>query len=210
LARLRGQAAAGASTATFEALQRRLGALEVALAAEVVSRGVLLNSVVDGRTSLGQRVTRVEDILQSSVDKLVQADAMHAKLTIALDALQSQFASEPPDTVQHRLGLTDSVHAALAAEKDAREAHQSSLVDRHAMLEQGLTDLEGTLQNSVEKHGHADAIHAKLTCALGALQDQSASESSLRGTHPDTVQQRLDALEKVSDELTMEASAREA
>ena len=75
------------------------------------------------------------------------------------------------------------------------------------MLEQRLTFVEGTLQHSVEKHGHADAIHAKLTRGLGALQVQSASEPSLRGAHPDTVLQRLDALEdKLSDELRTEAN----
>ena len=95
--------------------------------------------------------------------------------------------------------------------EDAREAHQNSLVDRRAMLEQRLTYVEGTLQNSVEKHGHADAIHAKLTSALEALQNQSASDSSLPDAHPDTVQPRLDALEKkLNVELTMEFSAREA
>ena len=67
------------------------------------------------------------------------------------------------------------------------------------------------LQNSVDKHDHADAIHAKLTSALDALQNQCASGPSRLDTHPGTVLPRLVALEtKLDDGLMEEASTRGA
>jgi hypothetical protein len=105
----------------------------------------------------------------------------------------------------------DKLHGALAAGEAAREAQQDSLVDRRAMLGQRLIFVEKMLQNSVEKHDHADAIHAKLTSALDALQNQSASGPPRLDTHPGTVLPRLDALEtKLDDGLMEEASTRGA
>jgi hypothetical protein len=142
-------------------------------------------TVVDGRSSLGQRLTRVEDTLQSSVDQLARADAMRLQLSIALDALQSQFACESPLRGTHPVGVLERLDALEEELADVKEA-----CAREAGVSRPPTPDPGTLQQRL------DALETKLGDEL---------------SHPDTVLQRLDILEmKVSDERPLDVSAHAA
>jgi len=212
----------GHADATLAQLASDLAALHPdtlhgALVAERDAREAHQNSSAAGRATLELRLAYVEDTLQDLVEKHGQADAIHANLSSALVASQNQSSSDSslppthPDTVLRRLDALQNLTDELAMEASAREGTmQNPLSDGSTALEQRLTYLEGHVQVSIEKHGHADAIHAKLTSAFDALQYQSANESSLPGAHPVSGQQRLDALEMLTDELAREASAREA
>ena len=223
LAQLRGLPGADASVGTVDALRRRLDTLEGtlqhsvemhgqadgrfhdALAAERDARGAHLSSLVACLTSLEQRLTHVESTLQDSVDKLSIADALHSELTSALEALQAQFATHD----------VAGLRAALAGEKDAREALQNSLVDHRALLEQRLTRIEES-QEPADQNANAREADACLPPPLypdTVQQRLEALETKLGDelSHPDTVLQRLVILEmKVSDERPLDVSAHAA
>ena len=177
-----------------EEQRAHLATTHAALTAEKSAREAHQHSMIDGHATLEQRIDLVEGTLHDSVEKRGHADTLHAQLA-------SDLAAPHPDRL----------NGALVAARDAREAHQNPPVAGRATLELRLAYVEGTLHDFVEKHGQAAAIHPYLTSALVASQNQSSSESSLRDMHPDTLQQRLDALEaKLDDELMKAASTRQA